>query len=95
MAATLTQSRKGRPVIRIAVVGVPLPHHYRGDSFSVKLRHEQMLGAQELVQYVNAEVEIRHRWRQAADSREVVPKTAGNLIAPADWHARAPHQRRA
>lgn len=94
MAATLQRSRKGRPVIRVAVVGVPMPHHHRSDSFSLKLRHEQLLAAQELVQYVNTEVEIRHRWRQAAGSREFVVQTAGDLIVPAEWHTHVARQTR-
>jgi hypothetical protein len=69
LGATVQLSRKGRPVVRIAVLGEPTPEHHRDDPFSIKVPRNQVQSAHDLVQHINAEVDVRRRWRENADRR--------------------------
>lgn len=63
--ASMLQSRSGRPVVRLAVDGHETVVHHRDDPFSVKLQSGSLSAAQEFVDHVNFEVDVRRRWRSA------------------------------
>ena len=63
--ASMLQSRSGRPVVRLAVDGHETVEHHRDDPFSVKLQSGSLSAAQEFVDHVNFEVDVRRRWRTA------------------------------
>lgn len=64
--ASVQQSRSGRPLVRLAVEGHGAVEHHRDDPFSVKLQSGSLAAAQEFVDYVNFEVDVRRRWRSLA-----------------------------
>ncbi|PKH39000.1 hypothetical protein CXG46_14835 [Nocardioides alpinus] len=66
LGASLALTRKGRPVVRVAVRGNPAPAHHRDDPFSVKLRRKDLQSAEGFVEDVNVEVNVRQRWRDHA-----------------------------
>ncbi len=63
--ATVQVSRKGRAVIRVAVVGAPAVDHHRDDPYALKVPRKSTAAVPELVDRINAEVDARHRWREA------------------------------
>ena len=66
--ATVQSSRKGRPVIRVAVSGWADVADHRHDPHAVTLRRDQAAAAATLVEGINAEVEVRNRWREQSQS---------------------------
>lgn len=66
LGASIALTRKGRPVVRVAMRGTQAPLHHRDDPFSVKLRRKDLPSAERFVQEVNGEVEVRQRWRDHA-----------------------------
>lgn len=64
--ASVHQSRSGRPVVRLAVESHDTVERHRDDPFSVKLQSGSLPAAQEFVDYVNFEVDVRRRWRSLA-----------------------------
>jgi hypothetical protein len=64
MGATVQTSRKGRPIVRVAVAGARAAAHHRDDPYAVKVRRGQTAAADEMVAEINAEVEVRNRWRE-------------------------------
>lgn len=66
LGASVALTRKGRPVVRVAVRGEQAPAHHRDDPFSVKLGRKDLQGAERFVHEVNLEVEVRQRWRDHA-----------------------------
>ena len=64
LGASLRLSRKGRPVVRVAVVDEPSIPRHQDDPFAVKLPRRDLQSARELVQYVNSEVDVRRQWQE-------------------------------
>jgi hypothetical protein len=61
---------KGRPVVRVDVVGTPRPAHHRDDPHAVKVGRADRGTAVALVEQINAEVEVRRRWRELAQTAD-------------------------
>jgi hypothetical protein len=66
--AEVETTSKGRAVIRVGVVGVPVPEHHRDDPHAVKVPRNQAESAHQLVEQINDEVAARRRWQQHARS---------------------------
>ena len=66
LGASVALTRKGRPVVRVAVRGQQAPAHHRDDPFSVKLSRKDLQSAEDFVHEVNVEVDVRQRWRDHA-----------------------------
>ncbi|MFC7494003.1 MULTISPECIES: hypothetical protein [unclassified Nocardioides] len=62
--ASVHTSRKGRAVIRVAVVGAPEVEHHRADPFALKVPRRLTATAYDLVAHINDEVAGRRRWRE-------------------------------
>jgi hypothetical protein len=68
--AELVRTRKGKPVVRIEVSGVPVDAGPKRDPHAVKLKRSMSEEARAFVDLVNAEIATRRRWRDARDSGE-------------------------
>ena len=61
--AEVTWSRKGRPVVRVAVRDTPSVSRYRRDPHALRVKRKFAQRAHEFVDLVNDEVGRRQRWR--------------------------------
>ena len=66
--AMVEKTRKGRPVVRISVVGIFATEHHRNDPYAVKVTRKQSEAAYQLVALIEEEVAARRRWRQHAEA---------------------------
>lgn len=64
LGASVQSSGKGRPVIRVAVVGAREVADHRHDPNSLTLGRDHEAAARRMVADINAEVAVRDRWRQ-------------------------------
>jgi hypothetical protein len=65
--ATFTRSRKGKPVVRVQVVGAAATRR-RHDPHAVKVKRSMAREARDFVDLVNGEVATRRQWKAASGS---------------------------
>jgi hypothetical protein len=63
IGAEVTWSRKGRPVVRVAVHEVPSVSRHQRDPHAMKVKPKLAEQAHEFVGLVNEEVGVRRRWQ--------------------------------
>ncbi|WP_180936044.1 hypothetical protein [Nocardioides ungokensis] len=78
LGAEVAWSRKGRPIVRIAVVGAPRASRHREDPHAIKVPRKSVAEAGDFVELVNEEIALRRRWRAAA------PTGQGRAQDPSD-----------
>ncbi len=61
--ATLQTSRKGRAIVRIAVVDAPEVARHRDDPYAVKVSRADTATAPAMVDLIEHEVRVRRSWR--------------------------------
>lgn len=76
--AEVTWSRKGRPVVRVAVRDTPSVSRHQRDPHALRVKRKFAQAAHEFVDLVNEEVSRRRRWRtgeirSGAEERDVRP----------------------
>ncbi|GAB3785774.1 hypothetical protein [Nocardioides ungokensis] len=73
LSAEVAWSRKGRPIVRIAVEGARRASRHREDPHAVKVPRKSAAQAIEFVELVNEEIALRQRWRAAAPTVQEDP----------------------
>lgn len=68
VGAEVTQSRKGRPVVRIVLRDVPAGARHQEDPNVLKLKRQYADDAHAFVKLVNEEVSVRASWRTEAET---------------------------
>lgn len=85
LGAEVAWSRKGRPIVRIAVEGAPRASRHRDDPHAIKVPRKSAAQAGEFVELVNAEIALRRRWRAAAPTgQERVQDPSDGVEGPTD-----------
>lgn len=64
--ATLQTSRKGRTIIRVAVVDAPVVAKHRDDPYAIKVLRAEASSAPAVVELIEHEVQVRRGWREQA-----------------------------
>ena len=63
IGAEVTLSRKGRPVVRVAVRDAPAVSRQQRDPHAMKVKRKLAESAHEFVDLINEEVDLRRRWQ--------------------------------
>ena len=76
--AEVTWSRKGRPVVRVAVRDTPSVSRHQRDPHALRVKRKYAQAAHEFDELVNEEVSRRRRWRtgeirSGAEERDAQP----------------------